>query len=65
MIGLPAPGMECDEYPSASTLEGGFNSSIEAVNEAEHRLQTNLHSIFYRDANFSRVQWFAVAVTWL
>jgi len=30
-IGLPSSGLECDEYPFASTLQGGYDTTIAPV----------------------------------
>ncbi len=48
---LPSPrpsGMQCDEYPFASTYEGGANSSARLVPEKEQEIQGGVMSGFYR-----------------
>ena len=41
-------GTSCDEYPFASTLQGGFGASIMGVPESEQNSQGGLLSAFYR-----------------
>ena len=44
----PGPGMSCDEYPFASTNQGGKNAVIVAVPIKENSSQGGQLSAFYR-----------------
>ena len=44
----PGPGMSCDEYPFASTNEGGLGAVIVAVPLKENQSQGGQLSAFYR-----------------
>lgn len=48
--GIPSTpsGFSRDEYPFASTLEGGVGASVMTVSNAEHSLQAVALSNFYR-----------------
>jgi hypothetical protein len=43
------PNTSCDEYPFASTYEGGAGSSIRAVPLTEQNIQGGIISSFYRN----------------
>ncbi|KAB8315500.1 hypothetical protein SD81_029315 [Tolypothrix campylonemoides VB511288] len=47
----PAPNTSCDEYPFASTYEGGAGASIRAVPPREQNVQGGILSSFYRQNN--------------
>lgn len=44
----PAPGYSCDEYPFASTYEGGAGAAIRGVPVREQHIQGAVLSTFYR-----------------
>jgi hypothetical protein len=46
-VAPPPPNTSCDEYPYASTLEGGANASTMGVPPAEQSTQGGVLSIFY------------------
>ncbi len=62
---LPSPrpsGKECDEYPFASTYEGGQGASAELVPEQENQIQGGQLSAFYRSNNLRNGSQFIVGV---
>ena len=48
LIGLPFLDYQCDEYPFATTYEGGANTSIAAVPESDNGAQGVILNRFYR-----------------
>ncbi|MCW7538558.1 NucA/NucB deoxyribonuclease domain-containing protein [Aquabacterium sp. A7-Y] len=56
-------GLSWDEYPFASTLEGGTDSSVRAVPEREQRVQGGSLSGFYTQHNMTRGSKFRVVLS--
>ena len=55
-------GQQCDEYPFASTYEGGANASKRAVPAKEQQIQEGIISAFYRKNNIEDGVQFRVRV---
>ena len=64
---LPSPrptGYECDEYPFASTYQGGTGSSAVLVPAHENHVQGGQLSTFYRSNNLRNGNQFLVGINW-
>lgn len=64
----PGPNNSCDEYPFATTVEGGANATCAGVPAIEQRRQGGIMSNFYQNyygagQGILPGQWFA-AITW-
>lgn len=64
--GLPSPrpaGKQCDEYPFASTYQGGTGASAVLVPEQENSIQGGQLSSFYQSKNLKDGDQFLVGVS--
>jgi hypothetical protein len=64
---MPSPrptGYECDEYPFASTYQGGTGSSAVLVPAHENHVQGGQLSTFYRSNNLRNGNQFLVGINW-
>jgi hypothetical protein len=61
----PRPtGYQCDEYPFASTYQGGVGASAVLVPELENQTQGGQLSAFYRSNNLRNGSQFLVGINW-
>jgi len=58
----PAPNTSCDEYPFASTYQGGAGASIQGVPVVEQLIQGGILSSFYRNSSIPDRGQFSVVV---
>ncbi len=64
-IESPRPtGYQCDEYPFASTYQGGAGASASLVPKLENRRQGGQLSDFYQRYNLTNGSQFVVGIDW-